>query len=81
MVARPEAVYFYSVDGRGPCFVFEGVQLPGVHTQAYVIAVKANESCRECPLSLKAPLAACLNPPGPVRMLLRGPEKMRDSLP
>ena len=24
VVARPEAVYFYSVDGRGPCFVFEG---------------------------------------------------------
>lgn len=25
VVARPEAVYFYSPDGRGPCFVFEGV--------------------------------------------------------
>ncbi len=24
VVARPEAVYFYSMDGRGPCFVFEG---------------------------------------------------------
>lgn len=24
VVARPEAVYFYSADGRGPCFVFEG---------------------------------------------------------
>jgi len=29
VVARPEAVYFYSVDGRGPCFVFEGMNLPG----------------------------------------------------
>ena len=28
VVARPEAVYFYSVDGRGPCFVFEGAQKP-----------------------------------------------------
>lgn len=28
VVARPEAVYFYSVDGRGPCFVFEGVYFP-----------------------------------------------------
>ena len=27
VVACPEAVYFYSVDGRGPCFVFEGVNL------------------------------------------------------
>ena len=27
IVARPEAVYFYSVDGRGPCFVFEGDSL------------------------------------------------------
>ena len=27
VVARPEAVYFYSVDGRGPCFVFEGALL------------------------------------------------------
>ena len=27
VVARPEAVYFYSVDGRGPCFVFEGAVL------------------------------------------------------
>ena len=27
VVARPEAVYFYSVDGRGPCFVFEGAQM------------------------------------------------------
>ena len=27
VVARPEAVYFYSVDGRGPCFVFEGASL------------------------------------------------------
>ena len=27
VVARPEAVYFYSVDGRGPCFVFEGARL------------------------------------------------------
>ena len=25
VVGRPEAVYFYSPDGRGPCFVFEGV--------------------------------------------------------
>ena len=24
VVARPEAVYFYTLDGRGPCFVFEG---------------------------------------------------------
>ena len=24
VVGRPEAVYFYSPDGRGPCFVFEG---------------------------------------------------------
>lgn len=24
VVARPEAVYFYTPDGRGPCFVFEG---------------------------------------------------------
>ncbi len=23
-VARPEAIYFYSPDGRGPCYVFEG---------------------------------------------------------
>ena len=27
VVARPEAVYFYSIDGRGPCFVFEGAAL------------------------------------------------------
>ena len=27
VVARPEAVYLYSVDGRGPCFVFEGALL------------------------------------------------------
>lgn len=27
VVARPEAVYFYSVDGRGPCFVFEGASI------------------------------------------------------
>ena len=25
VVGRPEAVYFYSPDGRGPCFVIEGV--------------------------------------------------------
>ncbi len=25
VVGRPEAVYFYTPDGRGPCFVFEGV--------------------------------------------------------
>lgn len=31
VVARPEAVYFYSVDGRGPCFVFEGAQMPIEH--------------------------------------------------
>ena len=24
VVGRPEAVYFYSPDGRGPCFVIEG---------------------------------------------------------
>ena len=24
VVGRSEAVYFYSPDGRGPCFVFEG---------------------------------------------------------
>ena len=30
VVARPEAVYFYSVDGRGPCFVFEGAKLHGL---------------------------------------------------
>lgn len=24
VVARPEAVYFYSPDGRGPCFVIDG---------------------------------------------------------
>jgi len=29
VVARPEAVYFYSVDGRGPCFVFEGLRFYG----------------------------------------------------
>ena len=25
VVGRPEAIYFYSPDGRGPCFVLEGV--------------------------------------------------------
>lgn len=24
VVARPEAVYLYTLDGRGPCFVFDG---------------------------------------------------------
>ena len=27
VVARPEAIYLYSTDGRGPCFVFEGESL------------------------------------------------------
>lgn len=31
VVARPEAVYLYTVDGRGPCFVFDGeISLPAV---------------------------------------------------
>ena len=25
VVGRPEAIYFYSPDGRGPCFVLEGM--------------------------------------------------------
>ena len=25
VVARPEAVYLYTAEGRGPCFVFSGV--------------------------------------------------------
>ena len=47
VVARPEAMYFYSVDGRGPCFVFEGAMLclmlrcPTMH----FIAV-AKQSCK-----------------------------------
>lgn len=28
VVGRPEAVYFYTTDGRGPCFVFEGRAQP-----------------------------------------------------
>lgn len=34
VVGRPEAVYFYSPDGRGPCFVFEGDQ-HGLLTHCY----------------------------------------------
>ena len=30
VVARPEAVYFYSPDGRGPCFVVDGAHAPQV---------------------------------------------------
>ena len=36
VVARPEAVYFYSVDGRGPCFVFEGPNLHDLTPDGYV---------------------------------------------
>ena len=41
VVARPEAVYFYSVDGRGPCFVFEGAQM----SIAPVLSVPAESWC------------------------------------
>ena len=27
VVARPEAAYLYSADGRGPCFVFDGAPI------------------------------------------------------
>ncbi|CAK0785749.1 hypothetical protein CVIRNUC_008960 [Coccomyxa viridis] len=39
VVARPEAVYFYSIDGRGPCFVFEGQKRQLRWLQHYLASV------------------------------------------
>ncbi|KAK9806296.1 hypothetical protein WJX72_009074 [[Myrmecia] bisecta] len=39
IVGRPEAVYFYSVDGRGPCFVFEGRKQHLGWLRQYLVAV------------------------------------------
>ncbi|BDA46644.1 Vacuolar protein sorting-associated protein 11 homolog [Coccomyxa sp. Obi] len=39
VVARPEAVYFYSVDGRGPCFVFEGQKRSLRWLRHYLVSV------------------------------------------
>ncbi len=71
VVARPEAVYFYSVDGRGPCFVFEGTiihhppphatyrllsTITALHTAAYLTIPP--EGIRTC-LSSKPSQACC----------------------
>ena len=47
VVARPEAVYFYSIDGRGPCFVFEGAALCLLlrHAPMHCMAV-VEQACR-----------------------------------
>eukprot|EP00026_Physarum_polycephalum_P001684 Phypoly_transcript_01686.p1 GENE.Phypoly_transcript_01686~~Phypoly_transcript_01686.p1 ORF type:complete len:1051 (+),score=172.81 Phypoly_transcript_01686:443-3154(+) len=39
IIGRPEAVYFYGVEGRGPCFGFEGIKRKLVWFRNYLIVV------------------------------------------
>ena len=63
VVGRPEAVYLYSHDGRGPCFVVEGAALPGLpvmcpscdlhayqqlQQHVWELQVKACRACERC---------------------------------
>ena len=42
MVGRPEAVYFYEVDGRGPCWAFEGDKQFIAWFRGYLLVVSAD---------------------------------------
>ncbi|KAK9842420.1 hypothetical protein WJX84_001767 [Apatococcus fuscideae] len=43
VVGRPEAVYFYSPDGRGPCFVFEGQKHQLHWLDHYLVAASSQD--------------------------------------
>lgn len=42
MVGRPEAVYFYEVDGRGPCWAFEGSKQFIAWFRGYLVVVSGD---------------------------------------
>lgn len=42
VVGRPEAVYFYEVDGRGPCWAFEGSKQFVAWFRGYLVVVSAD---------------------------------------
>jgi hypothetical protein len=39
VVGRPEAVYFYEVDGRGPCWAFEGSKQVVAWFRGYLVVI------------------------------------------
>ncbi|KAG9302922.1 hypothetical protein G9A89_022339 [Geosiphon pyriformis] len=39
VIARDEAIYFYTSDGRGPCFVYEGSKTSMIWFKSYLIIV------------------------------------------
>ncbi|XP_059661201.1 vacuolar protein-sorting-associated protein 11 homolog [Cornus florida] len=43
IVGRPEAVYFYEVDGRGPCWAFEGEKKSVGWFRGYLLCVIADQ--------------------------------------
>jgi hypothetical protein len=42
VVGRPEAVYFYEVDGRGPCWAFEGSKQVVAWFRGYLVVISAD---------------------------------------
>ncbi|XP_051151972.1 vacuolar protein-sorting-associated protein 11 homolog [Andrographis paniculata] len=43
IIGRPEAVYFYEVDGRGPCWAFEGLKKLLGWFRGYLLCVSADQ--------------------------------------
>lgn len=43
IIGRPEAVYFYEVDGRGPCWAFEGEKKFLGWFRGYLLCVIADQ--------------------------------------
>ena len=43
IIGRPEAVYFYEVDGRGPCWAFEGEKKLLGWFRGYLLCVIADQ--------------------------------------
>eukprot|EP00899_Mesostigma_viride_P016779 jgi/Mesvir1/25101/Mv21565-RA.1 len=46
VVGRPEAFFFYDVDGRGPCFVFDGHKHKVAWFRGYLLAVVGDDASK-----------------------------------
>jgi vacuolar protein sorting-associated protein 11 len=47
VIARNEAVYFYDLDGRGPCFGFDGEKKMIMFFRGYLVVVGENQRANE----------------------------------
>ncbi|KAM3367069.1 hypothetical protein ACQJBY_015998 [Aegilops geniculata] len=73
VVGRPEAVYFYEVDGRGPCWAFDGVKKFVGWFRGYLLCIIEDQRSRKNTLNvydLKNRLIAHSMPVGDVSHLV-----------